>query len=93
MELKIIEKEIEGVKYKIQELSTDSALDMSDIKVKSELAKQLLILSVIEPKIDLKTMPARVGNELVNEINILNGFDKVDFQTVQQPQPKPTSGN
>lgn len=91
--LKMIEKEIEGVKYKIQELSTDAALDMSDIKVKSKLAKQLLMLSVIEPKIDLKLMPARIGNKLVNEINVLNGFDKVDFPTVQEPQPKPTSGN
>ena len=87
VELKTKEVEIEGVKFKIKELDTKSALELSDITSKSELAKKLIMMSVIEPKLTdeyLEKLPARIGTKAVDVINELNGFQVADFQKVPE---------
>lgn len=86
MQLKIIEREIEGIKFKIQELDTKSALELSDIISKGDLAKKLIEISVIEPKMNseyMEKLPARVGTKVIDIINEINGF-QVGFQKVPE---------
>lgn len=92
--LKEKEIEIEGYKFKIKELDTDSALKLSKTEDREEIARKTIELSVIEPKINgeyLKTVPARIGIQLILKINELNGFGE-DFPTVPEVLPKKMSG-
>lgn len=94
MKLKIEEVEIEGQKFKIKELDTDSALKLSKIEDKEEIARKTLELSVVEPKMTeefLKNLPTRIGIQLILKINELNGFGK-DFLKVPEILPKKMSG-
>jgi len=82
--LKIIEEEVDGTLYKIQELDAENAMNLADITSKAEVAKKMVELSIIEPKIILKETPARVVTKLMDKIAELNGFSK-DF-----PKPQPS---
>jgi len=92
--LKSQEIEIEGQKFKIQELDTDSALKLSKTEDRELIARQTIEMSVIEPKITeefLKELPARIGIQLILKINEINGFT-ADFLKVPEVLPKPKSG-
>jgi len=87
MQLKIKEVDIEGIKFKIKELDTKSALELSDIGSKSEMSKKLVELSVIEPKFTdeyMAQLPARIGTKIIDVINELNGFQTADFPKVPE---------
>lgn len=93
MELKTKTIEIEKEKYKIQEISADVMFDLMPLVRKDEAAynKKLLEKSVIEPIVDLKKMPARIGNKLLLEILKINGVTE-DFRKVPGVLPKVKSG-
>lgn len=98
MELKTKNMEIEGKKFKIQELTTDALCDIGALGRKDEAkaTKQLIVTSIIEPKLtleDLKKQPARIGNRLVAEIMKLNGITVEGFMKVPVSSPKRMSGN
>lgn len=87
MNLKTKDVEIEGEKFKIKELDTESALKLSAITDKEEAARKTIEFSLVEPKLTedfLKTLPARIGLKLVLEMNKLNGFETTDFQKVPE---------
>lgn len=78
--------EIEGYKFKLREMDTDSSLKLTKIDDKEQAARKLLEISVIEPKITeefLKELPARIGTQLISKINELNGYGE-DFQKVPE---------
>jgi len=94
LELKTQEVEIEGQKFKIKELDTDSALKLSKIEDREQIARKTLEMSVIEPKLTtefLQKLPARIGVQLILKINELNGFTE-DFIKVPEVLPKKKSG-
>ena len=86
--------EIEGMKFKIKELDTDSAFKLSKIEDKEMIARKTIEMSVIEPEITeefLKRLPARIGIQLILKINELNGFGE-DFPRVPEVLPKKANG-
>lgn len=98
MKLKEMEIEIEGEKFKIRELDTDSALKLTQFadKDREQIARKMLEFSLIEPKATeelFKSLPAKAGLKLIAEINKLNGFETLGFTTVPEVLPKPKSGN
>lgn len=81
--LKTKEIEIEEYKFKIQELDTKTALSLSSIENKEQVAIKLINKALIEPKPTdefLSNLPAKIGIRLMMEINQLCGLD-VDFQS------------
>ena len=95
MELKIEEFKINGIKFKIKELDTDSALKLTKYKDEEEAARKILEFSVIEPELTkeyLSKLPAKIGLKLILKINKLNGFEAKDFTTVPEVLPKQTNG-
>ena len=92
--LKTQEFEIDEIKFKIKELSMDSALSLSKIEDREEIARKTIEMSVIEPKLTkelLAELPAKTGIKLIMKINELNGFGE-GFPAVPEVLPKRTSG-
>ena len=81
--LKTKEIEIEGQKYILRELSTDDICELGALgrKDEKEASKSIILRSIVEPKVDLKELPASVGRILLDTITELNGLGK-DFTTV-----------
>jgi len=94
LELKTQEVEIEGQKFRIKELDTDTALKLTKMENREEIARIVLESSVVEPKITLEylqKLPARIGIQLIMKINELNGFGE-GFPTVPEVLPRQESG-
>ena len=96
-ELKIEEVEIEGTKFKIQELSADTMFDIGKLDDKALIGKRVLTASLKDPDVSkdpdfLKKLPAKIATQLLLVINKLNGIDTMDFQKVPGVSPRQTSG-
>jgi len=91
--LKTKEIEIEGIKYKIQEIDGETGLGLEKYKDSiGELGKHVIKASLIEPKeFELKNTPLKIATQLINEIFTLSGLD-TDFPTAPEQSPEPKSG-
>ncbi len=77
------EIEIQGKKYKIQELKHKEAAKILTEQDAELRTKNLIVKSVLEPELkleDIDELPIKVTLNILKEINSINGFGETNFR-------------